>query len=210
MSGRGVAMTAGVALVALAVLWWTLRPPPEPKVIEPGTPIPDGETVKLRFEDEDWTLSKRETTREESLSESERRLPEPEPVEEGRPVDESARALDSQARDSWRSGDLREALALFEQAVESDPDDWVPRAHLGRLLAHGQELAAAREHLERAAALAPEDPQRWLDLRSLYERSLDLELAFEARARAEALAGDRPIAKDWAGFWVVEGADTVP
>ena len=70
--------------------------------------------------------------------------------------------------------------------------------------------ARARPLLERAAALAPDDPQRWLDLQTLYEHSQDLDLAFEARKRADALAGGRPIVQDWAGFWVIEGTEEVP
>jgi Flp pilus assembly protein TadD len=72
------------------------------------------------------------------------------------------------------------------------------------------DYAAALPHLERAAALAPDDPQVWLDLRSFYERSQSFEGAWQARARAEALAHGRPITQDWAGFWTIEGSDQVP
>ena len=205
------ALAAGVALAALGAALWSARER-GPRVIEPGEPVPAGETALLRFEDETWTLSKRETSREESLrgDDGERALPEPLPADRDRSVDESARALDDLARDAWLSGEIERSQELFERAVATDPDDWVPRAHLGRLLAATQQLAAAREHLERAAALSPEDPQRWLDLQTVYERNLDLDLALEARRRAETLADGREISRDWAGFWTVEGAESVP
>ena len=104
---------------------------------------------------------------------------------------ESARALDGLALEAWKQSDLQQALNLFEQAVAADPDDRVPRSHLGRLLTLATDYDAARPHLERAAALAPEDPQVWLDLQSFYERALLLDLSWEARARAESLA-ERP------------------
>ncbi len=211
MRRRLPAIAAGIAVAAIGAALWS-RWHGAPRVIEPGEPVPSGETVDLRFDDETWKLSKRETTREESLrgADLSRALPEPDPADPERGANESARVLDDMARDAWLSGDVEGAMDLFEQAVAADPDDWVPRAHLGRLLTAAHDHAGAREQLERAAALAPDDPQRWLDLQTLYERTLDLDLAFEARRRAEALAPGRPIAKDWAGFWMVEGAEAVP
>ena len=212
MKNRWLMIAAALVVFALGVVLWSAQDSEPEGVIRPGEPVPDGATVDLQFEGETWTLSKRETTREESLRgpDRERRLPEPSPPAPDRSVGESARTLDSMARGAWLGGDPAEALSLFEKAVEADPDDWMPRAHLGRLLTLVQEHSDAREHLERAASLSPEDPQRWLDLQTLYERSLDLDLAIEARRRAEELAGGRPIEKDWAGFWTVEGADPVP
>jgi tetratricopeptide (TPR) repeat protein len=103
--------------------------------------------------------------------------------------DESARALDGAALEDWKHGNLTDALAGFDRAIAADPDDRVPRSHAGRLLSLMTDYAQALPHLERAAQLAPEDPQVWLDLASLYERSQRLDASFEARARAEALAG---------------------
>ena len=97
------------------------------------------------------------------------------------------------ALEEWKHGDIAKAVELFEQAVAADPDDRVPRSHLGRLLTLMTDYERALPHLERAAALAPDDPQVWLDLQTLYERSQRLDGAFEARARAEALAQGRPI-----------------
>ena len=62
--------------------------------------------------------------------------------------------------------------------ITGEEDDWVPRANYGRLLLLMTDLAAAAPHLKRAAELAPENPRVWLDLLSLYERSVFLEGAF--------------------------------
>jgi len=70
--------------------------------------------------------------------------------------------------------------------------------------------SVADERKRRAAALAPEDPQVWLDLQSLYERSQMLDLSWEARARAEALAGGRPISQDELGLYQIEGSSWLP
>jgi Flp pilus assembly protein TadD len=68
----------------------------------------------------------------------------------------------------------------------------------------------ALPHLERAAELAPDDPQAWLDLQTVYERMLRLDRAIEARERAEALAGGREIRQDPMGYYEVEGAPSFP
>jgi Flp pilus assembly protein TadD len=68
----------------------------------------------------------------------------------------------------------------------------------------------ARPHLERAAELAPDDPQVWLDLQTLYERSLVLELADAARERARALAGGREIRQNQMGYYEIEGEAAIP
>lgn len=217
---RALVGAAAVAALAAAgaALWFTRDRGTAATTVEPGQPLPYDTTVELRFpadengEQETWVVSKRRTTREQSLhgEDGSHALPSPSPADPDRAVVESARVLDDLARDAWRGGDLERALELFAQAVEADPDDWVAHAHYGRLLAVAQDRARARPLLERAAALAPDDPQRWLDLQTLYEQSLDLDLALEARARAETLAGGRPIAKDWAGFWTIDGAEDLP
>jgi tetratricopeptide (TPR) repeat protein len=165
-----------------------------------------------RGDEDAWVVSKRETTREESLRgfDGSNALPTPDPPAAEHPRDDSARALNDLARDAWRGGSMEKAIGLYAKAVEADPDDWIPRAQYGRLLAIMRDDARARPQLERAAALAPEDPQRWLDLQTLYEHTQQLDLAFEARRRADALAGGRPIVQDWAGFWTIEGSEPIP
>jgi Flp pilus assembly protein TadD len=212
-----VAIAAATVVVILAgAVWWTRRGPDGPSVVEPDAPLPFDRKVEMRFQDEEngaeeiWVFEKRHTNRDESLARDARRLPEADPAAPDRSADESARALDGMGREAWRGGDVEGALDLLEQAVDADPDDWVPRASYGRLLTLAQDFPRAREQLERAAELAPDDPQRWLDLQSLYERQLDLELSFAARRRAEQLAPDAVIEKDWAGQYVIEGGETIP
>jgi tetratricopeptide (TPR) repeat protein len=214
VSGRALVSIGLLALAALAGALWWLAAPRGPSVVEPGTALPMDQPVEMRFHDEEtgetetWKLEKKVTTREESLGKQ--ALPDPDPAAEDHQPSESARALDGLALEAWKQSDLAKALDLFEQAVAADPDDRVPRSHYGRLLMLAADYGAARPHLERAAALAPEDPQAWLDLQSLYERMQLLDLSWEARARAEALAGDRPITHDELGLYQVEGASWYP
>jgi tetratricopeptide (TPR) repeat protein len=207
----------GLGLLCLVILaggvWWFAFPRP-PRVIEERGALPFDEPIERRFTDEEagetevWKLEKKTTTREEALGT--RKLPEPDPAGKDHAPKESARALDGLALEAWKQSDIPQALSLLEQAVAADPDDRVPRSHLGRLLTLASDHGAALPHLERAAALAPEDPQVWLDLQSLYERSQMLDLSWEARARAEALAGGRTITQDELGLYQIEGSSWLP
>jgi Flp pilus assembly protein TadD len=95
-------------------------------------------------------------------------------------------------------------------AIESDPSDPLPRTHYGRLLALSMEYRDALPHLERAAALRPDDPQVWLDLATVYQKMLVLDLSWEARRRADTLAEGREIRQGEMGFWVVDGNSIFP
>ena len=191
-----------------------VRHPTGPRVVEEGAPLPFDQPVEMRFHDEKtgdtetWKLEKKITTREEAVGTV--KLPEPDPAGKDHEPRESARALDGLGLEAWKQGDLQQALQLFEQAVAADPDDRVPRSHYGRLLMLATDYDAARPQLERAAALAPDDPQVWLDLQSFYERAQLLDLSWEARARAEALAGGRAITQDEMGLYQIEGASWYP
>ena len=213
MTKRAFAAAAAGALIALAALAWILRPW-EPRVVEEGEALPLDEKVEMRFVDEEtgetetWKLEKKATTREEALGDLS--LPEPDPAPPDREPDESARTLDAIALEDWKRGDVERAIQRFEAAIAADPDDRVPRSHYGRLLSLATDYERARPHLERAAELAPEDPQVWLDLQTLYERSMRLELAFQARERAEALAGGREIRQNPMGYYEIEGSPPVP
>lgn len=205
---------AGVCVVLLAGLGWWLVRPREPQVVEPGEPLPFDQPVEMRFQDEEtgktetWKVEKKATTREESLGEQE--LPAPDPAAGDRPSNESARALVGMGLEAWKQGSLPEALDQFKQAVAADPDDRVARSHYGRLLTLASDYEAALPQLERAAALAPEDPQVWLDLQSVYERTQRLDMSWKARERAEALAKGRAITTDELGLYVVEGSNWLP
>ena len=172
VSRRTLAITLSVVLGALAAIVWLDRPR-GPHVVAEGAPLPLGEKVEMRFqneggETETWKLEKKETTREEALAPI--AMPEPDPDAAAHAPNESARALDGPALETWKHGDIAKAVELFEQSVAADPDDRVPRSHAGRLLTLMTDYERALPHLERAAALAPDDPQVWLDLQTLYER----------------------------------------
>jgi Flp pilus assembly protein TadD len=215
---RGLVGAAAVAALAAAgAATWFARDR-GPVVVKAGEPLPDGETVQLQFpadengDAETWVVTKRETTREESVKElvGSQELPAPDAASKDHTPDDSARALEGQARDAWRGGDLERAQDLYAKAVEADPDDWVPHANYGRLLAIQRDDARARPLLERAAALSPDDPQRWLDLQTLYEHMQERSLASAARQRASSLAKGQPIVQDWAGFWTIAGSEEIP
>jgi tetratricopeptide (TPR) repeat protein len=212
MSRRALAITLALVFAALAAIVWFDRPR-KPDVVAEGAPLPLGEKVEMRFRNEDgmtesWKLEKKETTREEAISPV--RMPEPDPAAADHAPNESARALDAVALETWKHGDIAKAVELFEQSVAADPDDPVPRSHAGRLLTLMTDYARALPHLERAASLTPDDPQVWLDLQTLYERAQRFEAAQTARERAEAVAGGAPIVQDEQGFYRTEGAQTFP
>ena len=214
MKRRAVTSFALVCLAVLAGVAWWFGTQRGPRVVEPGTPLPFDQTVEMRFHDEKtgdtetWKLEKKTTTRAESVGKVP--LPEPDPAGADHKPSESARGLDGLALEAWKQGDLEKSLQLFEQAVAADPDDRVPRSHYGRLLMLATDYDAAQPQLERAAALAPDDPQVWLDLQSFYERTHLLDQSWAARARAEALAGGRAITQDEMGLYQIEGAASFP
>ena len=204
MKKRAAGWIAALGLIVLAGLAWWLRAPTS---VEPGTPLPFDKPVEMHFRDEKtgetevWKLEKKNTAREVGTLE----LPKPDPDAAKHVPNESARALDGLGLEAWKQGDLPKALEHFEKAVAADPDDRVPRSHYGRLLTLSVEYDAALPQLERAAELAPEDPQVWLDLQSLYERTQQMDKSWAVRDRAEKLAGGRPIIQDSLGLYKVEG-----
>ena len=109
--------------------------------------------------------------------------------------------------ETWK---LEKKETTRDEAIAADPDDRVPRSNAGRLLTLMTDYPSALPHLERAAALAPGDPQVWLDLQTLYQRAQRLDAAFEARARADALLRGRRVVVDEHGFYQLEGTAAIP
>ena len=68
-----------------------------------------------------------------------------------------------------RSGRLREAISLYEQAVSINPD--LPHAHmkLGALLKELGDLDRARKEIMHALSLEPHNPRTLLNVMSVYE-----------------------------------------
>lgn len=121
-----------------------------------------------------------------------------------------ARSLNSKALDAWKHGDILNALDYFKAAVASDPEDWMPRADYGRLLVLMTNYDEAGPQLKRAAELDPENPRIWLDLYSYYQRTLQLELALNARKRANELADGETIEQHPTGLWTLETDSIYP
>ncbi len=173
-------------------------------------PVPMGETVTQQLpgadgKPETWTLAKQEVPRE--------KLPDlvlPQPSPRKAPPNESSRALEAIALESWKHGEIEGALEKFEAAVEADPDDPEVRTQYGRLLTLMTDYDRAAPQLVRAAELKPHDAQVWLDLRTLYEKNVLLERAGYAREKAEALAPGAKIIQDENGFYFLEGGTLFP
>lgn len=117
----------------------------------------------------------------------------------------SSSVLNEQAINAWRSGDILNAMTLFEQAIDADPDNPEPHSNYGRLLTLMVSYEKALPLLERARELRPGDAQAWLDLATLYERLQRLERSWAARAEAEKIVGTEAITRDEQGRFVVAG-----
>ncbi len=219
MNRAAIAGVIGIVMAG-AGAWWLSRGEPSPPSVAglekspPAVgldePLPMDETVELRWVDEEtgaedvWKVTKRETSPEDRATGPS--LPEPDPDAGNHEPDESARTLYAMGLESWKRGEIRDAMSQLRDAIEVDPDDPLPRTQYGRLQVLAMEYNEALPHLERAAALRPDDPQVWLDLTTLYEKALILDRSWEARRRAEELVGDRPIYQDeLSGFYMVEG-----
>jgi len=222
-----IAAVAGIALAGTGA-WWLLReqPGPEPpaaeaaperkeRVIGLEAPLPLDEPVELRWVDEAsgeedaWKVTKREVAPGDLDAGTS--LPEPDPDTAEHVPDESARTLHAMGLESWKRGEIPEAIAQLRQAVEADPEDPEIQTQYGRLQLLAMDYAEAQPHLERAAALNPDDPQAWLDLAALYQKRGDVLRASQARGRAAELAGDRPIRQDErSGLFVVDGNNIYP
>lgn len=114
-------------------------------------------------------------------------------------------ALNQQAMNAWYAGEIQDAMALFEEAIEAAPDDPEPHTNYGRLLTLMVAYDRALPLLQRANELRPEDAQTWLDLATLYERAQQFSDAQAARGEAVRLVGADAIVRDDQGRFVLKG-----
>jgi len=204
-SGALLVLSIGLALgIAIFVLFRTRQESLAPES------VPLGQTVKQQLPGPDgkpvtWTITKKEVEREAL-----REMVLPQPEAEQTPSNDSARASLGKALESWKHGDIAAALDEFEAALAVDPDDPEVRTQYGRLLMLMTDYERALPQLERAAQLEPNDAQTWLDLQTLYERSVLLERAGYARKKAESLAPGARIGQDENGFYFLEGNSLFP
>ncbi len=171
-------------------------------------PVAMGKTLTQLLPDENgkpqaWKIRKWEVPRDK-LPDLVLPKPAPRTAPENARTD-SARALDAQALEMWKHGDIQGALDKFDAAVQADPEDPEPHSDYGRLLTLMTDYEHAIPHLEKAAQLEPADPQVWLDLATFYERNELFERAVYAKQKADQLAGGRNAIKDDNGFWIFEG-----
>ena len=180
---------------------------PRPGSVGPKL-VPMGKTVTQLLPDENgkpqaWKITKWEVPRDK-LPDLVLPKPAPRTTRENAPSD-AAQALNAQALETWRHGDIRGALDKFDAAVKADPEDPQPHSDYGRLLTLMTDYEHAMPHLEKAAQLKPEDPQVWLDLATFYERTELFERAAYAKQKADQLAAGREAIRDDNGFWIFEG-----
>lgn len=199
----------GLLLISLLVAGVVVFLGLQRRVVSVGPkPVGMGETMTQLLPDEKgkpqaWKIAKWEVPRDK-LPDLVLPKPAPRTAAENSHTD-SARALDAQALETWKHGDIRGALDKFDAAVQADPDDAQPHSDYGRLLTLMTDYQRAMPHLEKAAQLKPGDPQVWLDLATFYERSALLERAAYAKQKADQLAGGRSVVRDDNGFWIFEG-----
>jgi tetratricopeptide (TPR) repeat protein len=195
--------TLGIVIWLSPMLW---NEEGEIPIVAPDEPLVLDQSVRMRWVDEEtgeedvWQITKREGAREVWEG---RPLPEGESDAPAHVPDESSRALSAMGMESWRNGEIVVAMESLSAAIDADPDDPLPRTQYGRMLALAMSYEEALIHLERAAELRPEDPQVWLDLATVHEKTRSLNRSWEARRRAKALAEEQEIRQGEMGFWVV-------
>jgi len=198
--GAGSLNKETLLLIVGGALFWWIRDPVIPSA---ELPVPIGETVERVLPDaegnpEVWTISRQEIALEDLPDQA---LPRRAPRDSAPgPHTDSARALNARALESWKHGDVRGAVDLFEAAIAADADDWVARSDYGRLLLLMTDYEQAWTQLERASELEPNSPRVWIDLITFYERNLLFERAGYARRRAAQLTDGHAIVRDEPGL----------
>jgi predicted Zn-dependent protease len=140
-----------------------------------------------------WTITKWEVPRDK-LPDLVLPKPAPRSTRES-DLTVSARELEAEAVEMWKQGDIQGALDKFKAAVNADTEDSASHSDYGRLLTLMTDYQDAMPQLEKAAQLQAQDPQVWLDLATLYERTELLERAAYAKQKADQLAYPLPVPK---------------
>lgn len=184
-------------IVAVAAVYLLV----ERRPFDKPQPVAMGETQVQTIRDEDgnierWTYAKSEMSR----------TPQLEVVAvAAAPPTGAADLFNEQALNAWNRGDIRAALSLFEDAIAADPNDPTPHSNYGRRLTVMVAYDEALPLLSRATELSPDDPQVWLDMLTLYDKTLQFQQANLVRQRARALAGGREFVRNDQGAWLLDG-----
>ncbi len=184
-------LVAVVIAVGLIILFWPQS------LTDPSTEVSIGDSAADNESDDSFIAS--------GASDQEQNEDVKDQISVGPGGAENGALLNQQAMNAWYAGEIREAMSLFEQAIEAAPDDPAPHSNYGRLLTLMVSYQQALPLLERARDLTPGDAQVWLDLATLYERAQVLEKSWEARARAVELVGSDAITRDQQGRFIVQG-----
>jgi Flp pilus assembly protein TadD len=92
--------------------------------------------------------------------------------------------LYDQAVDLRDKGDKEGAIALLNQAIESEPDFTLGHGMLAKLNADLAHYEAAIHHAQRVVELEPEDTFSYTALSVIYQRCGRIQEAEDAKARA--------------------------
>jgi len=95
-------------------------------------------------------------------------------------------------------------IVLWISAVASSFDDQLRR---GLVALQNNDLAEARQSLEQASQLQPENPRVWAALAQTYLRGKQTDQAKAAARRAETLAGDDPVVQHALAIFFSETGD---
>ena len=96
-------------------------------------------------------------------------------------------------RDKARVAQWLIVLLLVPVAVAFQASSFDDEFRQGLIALQHKDLTAARDSLERASQLQPQNPKVWVALAQVYLGSKQVEQANAAAKRAESLAGDDPV-----------------
>lgn len=99
-------------------------------------------------------------------------------------------------------GPLQDALELYEQMLEQQPEDPAAQVHLARLYMHEQAFDQAATALERSLALAPDNLDALATQVRLLERQGQHDASREVLAKALALRPDSAFLQYELGLWL--------
>ncbi len=115
----------------------------------------------------------------------------------------SAAACISEGEELYWAGDLKGAIAAYEEAVRIDRTAIEPTVALARLLAFEGRTLEAVQHAQRAVERAPESGEAWMVLGMAHHWRRDIPRAVEACQRAVSLAPENADAHSYlAGAYV--------
>lgn len=101
-------------------------------------------------------------------------------------------ALCAKAKEAVKERNLLEAIDLYEEAIESDPDDAAAHEGLATACYLAQDFPGAIKHFQRVTQLKPRDGKAYINLGALYNLKQDYKEAAEVLRKAVQRDGRNP------------------